>query len=1061
MLLIPPGRMEEEAVQDIDLMFWGGTEAETGIDEGGGVVAAGESGGRGRGVLGMEAAEEVVPSSMTLGLGVGEVTEEEVRIAFESEMAKLGRLTDEELGCFVEDEREEAEGYDSEQEFLKLLQPPKLTFKAEPGKEFETQWNNYMELMDKAEDDIKETRKELQEAVQFSILAEREIESAKKVVEDSKQKFRDFDTHNPLKTSAERKRTFEIESDDDDEDPVVVIGSGSGGSGGSGGGGGDSKSPHTPVQNQENQAQVQQKSAEAKLGPSTNFAAGTAACTTTGTTTATGLDSEDTQKLHQDDESSPKMQNKRRSSSSLVDSGGLQATLDAARISAKAKKISSVHRWIAEQEEIRIERERTRKVEKDRQRQEAEKKMKGEMDRLQIEAEREAERQERDLRRRKKKRAKLRQKKEERRRQLEKSRLLRAELEKAESSAKRGIGEMKRMMLEDQRSLEVREELNRRKMDRLRRHVERMREEDRCGFERMKVTKKRRMRETAIREARKMSREDRLSREYSRELEATIRHERAVEWAALMEAEDRRSLMVMTIQRIQRAKAERERERQRNLLREKQRAIRVQENRALMVAEDQRSEKLAHHRRIKQQDRAKRTKNAMKEEDERSLKTMRAARALAEIANMQREDSLARSVAGRFGDKRRQRADLCRRQMGREDAALAVWNRARNRRRERERKRMRCEDKLARKRRVVRRQLELSRMAMEDERSRGRLEHLKLREKSCLKIQAWWRGCRCRRSKTSRELRRRLVEFRKERKDSATRIQAVWRGYALRKRLERIRERALLGIAEEDDDFDYGGVQDDFLPAMSAFPDLNEVFRAADVDVDVDVDSVLTEAKTDTAAAAAASSSPSSSRRPAKPVQAFEDTIGLPAAAPLQVRNPHPHNHTHPNDMVANLDRKSSSSNSRSTGNVPKEQNFEGSSGRNTKTNTKGNAKSKAASRKEKLQKLADEWGLTDLKAAAAMLKKQKRWKKLTDKKKGGRRRKTNTKPKINSYLNEAKRANSSNNKHRNSGLPNVHTNPYIDPLPSHEHTPPTSVSAGTQQPDGQQAHLRVVEPCM
>eukprot|EP00466_Bigelowiella_natans_P019729 jgi/Bigna1/136986/aug1.37_g11694 len=269
------------------------------------------------------------------------------------------------------------------------------------------------------------------------------------------------------------------------------------------------------------------------------------------------------------------------------------------------------------------------------------------------------------------------------------------------------------------------------------------------------------------------------------------------------------------------------------------------------------------------------------------------------------------------------------------DQSLRKWNRWRNGRRDTERRRMLKEDKHARKQKLLRIEFERCNMASEDKRARA-IRSFLMKEKAtelraCILIQAWIRGHRVRSSETGKRIRSFLEDFRAQRTTAATKIQAMWRGYRLRKKLKSIKEKALLGDDEDDDGFDYGGIQEDFLPAMPELPEIGDVFRNAKICIQEEED--LNKVRVGS----------SSSKR-----QAQQPSVKLPP--------------------VIRGSMKGKTSGDDEEGEEKKRRR----SSRNQNKETY----------QEKLRRLAAEWHTDDLQLVETMLKRQKRMKKLT--KKGG-----------------------------------------------------------------------------
>ncbi|GAB5359774.1 hypothetical protein AAMO2058_000571100, partial [Amorphochlora amoebiformis] len=325
--------------------------------------------------------------------------------------------------------------------------------------------------------------------------------------------------------------------------------------------------------------------------------------------------------------------------------------------------------------------------------------------------------------------------------------------------------------------------------------------------------------------------------------------------------------------------------------------------------------------------------------------------------------------------------------MAREDIMLRQWNRRRNRIRGKQRKAMAREDALSRMRARLR--LEFQRACMRAEDGAG----------------ASRRACR-----KARRLRRRNAAVRIQ---AWVKIQSLWKGYRVRTRLVKLREQALRGDIgdESEDDFDYGGVEEDFLPLRPV--DLDEILKNMDMDFVRDsTPSSPTKVCDDGTPYTDPEPFDTDDQEILPPYEIssierdFERVIATDPSEDKSlvkriknaVQNPSEGKSAMKEAKNAVQDTLSSSSKARvpeaviepcsidsNTRLPPLTLGGNGSTNRVLNPESEQPEKDKTTAYHTRLVNLAKEWGLKDLNAAEAMLKKQKRWKHLKDKKIRGR----------------------------------------------------------------------------
>uniref|UniRef100_A0A7S4E0R6 Uncharacterized protein n=2 Tax=Lotharella globosa TaxID=91324 RepID=A0A7S4E0R6_9EUKA len=823
--------------------------------------------------------------NLTMGIGVGNViTDEEVSLRIQAEIDKMMKLTDEEIGF----QRETVHFEDSDEELLDLLKEPENpTPKFQLEGEIKRVWNNYLEHIDKGEEHIKESQKQLVEVKETSKKAEEEIKMAKKAVEESKRRRE--------KKIAEAQEADP--GDDDDEEPKLNL------------------EPVNPKISVAVSQDGQKKETKAKPEPSEelNPLKDEPVVRRTAATPTLAESSVPVHSAEPDNSSAP------------------QRTIDI---------------WMAKKEDEQRKLEAKRKRRREKERAERQRLMEAEIKRLREQAEREAVQLEREARRRAKKRARARKQRELRKRQLEEVKQKRAKLELEAKKKRRGADTRARMRMEDILSQNMRK-AKRQRMKILRdSHIRKMKAEDDVARELMLIAKKLRQREQAIRETRRMSEEDRRSRDFSIEETRLLKRLRARHWGQRMMEEDERSLTVMTIERIAHAQREMERKKQLKLLKERQEMMRREKQRNRMNEEDQLGWTMMHEKKAEAKKRAQRERDLMTTEDGRSKEAMKAERALGEVRRMMLEDARCRQIMVEIGKKRKLRVFQHRQEMESHDQYCKEWNRTRNRRRDNQRKRMSREDKAARRYKTLRAQFEISRMAAADARSMAHRSHIvelgKRRQAASILIQSVFRGYQVRNTPLGREIRVRTADLRRKRNQAALRIQAMWRGYRVRKRIDELRRRLEAGEVD-DDDFDYGGVSDDFIPKMAPIPDFSDVFKNADIHL------------------------PDGLQHPPEKLndsgRIRGDEVKLPRLSAKKEKSRSP---SAPVKLPPLSQKGGEAKKAEGARENPK----------------KMSARSKRSEYQRKLEQVMQDWNLTDIKAAEAVLKSQKRKKKLTDKRK-------------------------------------------------------------------------------
>ncbi len=673
---------------------------------------------------------------------------------------------------------------------------------------------------------------------------------------------------------------------------------------------------------------------------------------------------------------------------------------EAAAKQAADEKKKSLDAWLARREQQQLRPAAERRAKRARSRERRRKESEAELRRAREAREAEERRLEEARKLRKLQQDRARREMERRLREAEDMRRQREALEQEQRRLDRGRKERTRLRAEDERSRAVREYL--RTQQRVRAQAARrcMAVADAAGRERQEQERRARMRAKAATERVRMARADAESAKFSLSECARVARERAAAWAARMRGEDRRSGLVMQAERL--VAAEREARRLRNLaiLRKRKERLRRERVLWLMSKEDARSRDVAKRIQAQQRARASSARARMRIEDRRSFQAGRVRRLCRERSGMAKEDARGWAVFTAARRRRATRAARVRACMAREDAACAVWNSRRNRRFARDCGGFAAEDARARRVAAWRTQRDRVGFAREDKRAReilvAKLAAVARAHAAATRIQALWRGYRSRKTQPYRqEIQARMRAWWQRRHEAATRIQALWRGIRLRRKLRAIRERILLGLDEEDDGFDYGGITDDFLPDIGPLPEISDVYEevqrefteGGDVVGGSDIvggdavggdavggDAMDGDAKAEkrgsfdkTTVSAVPCDDDDSDMSPLEPIEPLVEHTLAPLRGLEDLEAP---------VLAPPVVAKAQSRAAKPAGGRAAQRLLAGQPGRMDAPRPP----KASISKKQKLQKLADEWGLTDLKAAEAMLKRQKRWKRLSQK---------------------------------------------------------------------------------
>eukprot|EP00466_Bigelowiella_natans_P019730 jgi/Bigna1/75768/fgenesh1_pg.37_\ len=534
---------------------------------------------------------------LTMGIGVGDITDDEIRLRMEAEKNKMRNMTDDEIGYIKEEEPQ----FDSDEEFLRLCEGRHFSAQEEdiePTPEFQKQWNNYMGIFDKRESDINEHKKHLDQVRVVSKKVEEEVESAKDMLRK---------TNESTKVIIAAHTGAGGENDDDDENSKKEVGVTAKD---------DTRQTNTfsssVVENEQGetmkQGGIDQTEAQSNINKSDRI---------------------DENSHHNNDRGNNNNGEKKNTTK------------------RKKQPSSSLARWIELKEREQRDMEKKRREAQEVKRQAMKKRINEEMERLRREAERHVEQQQREQRRRAKKRARLKRQREEKKRELDEKRKEREKLQQEQAKSKillivlievvkmcedcckaRGHVERQRMSHEDRLSRALQQQIVQNRSQRQKKHMKRMYREDTLGYDLMKIHRAKRRKELALRESRRMRLEDDDSRIFSRFVEKQLQHERALKWTCRMREEDQRCLTVMTIERLEQAKKERERKRQLDLLRERKKRMRIEAQRHGMQHEDNRSSRLCAIRVMEKNKRRKQQRHSMQMEDIRGRHAARAERAL-------------------------------------------------------------------------------------------------------------------------------------------------------------------------------------------------------------------------------------------------------------------------------------------------------------------------------------------------------------------------------------------------------------------------------------------------